>query len=145
MAVADQLASARAAVETTLTDTCTITNDPGGFYNDTFNPADGSLTPSALTTIYSGPCSVRTLARGPGASVELTEDGDQIVGRITYRITLPHFGTEAVAPGQLLTLNSSDDSSLVGKDMTVRHVVEGPWEPSRRIVCEDRISGSRLR
>ena len=139
--IADDLAAARTAVETTLTDACTVTDDPGGYYNDTFNTTTGELTPSAVTTVYTGTCSFRTF---PGDQPAPSDQGGQVLGRLRYRVTLPFDGTQTVAPGHVITCTDSDDSSLIGKTFTIRHVLEGAWEPSRRCDVEDRISGFRL-
>ena len=132
---------ARAQVETTLTDTCTITDDPQGYFEDTFNTTTGVLTSTPPTTIYTGPCSVRTFAGDQPNPVDV---GGQNLGRLRYRLTLPWDGTAGVLEGQVCTITASPGTGFEGRTFVVRHVNQGQWEPSRRCDIEDRISATRL-
>jgi len=135
---------ARGRVATTLIDSCTITSDPQAHYDDTFDPATGTLTPKAgdAPAIYSGPCSVRTYVI---TRPILLDEGEASYLRPHYRVTLPWLGSEAVTEGNQVTINTSTDTRLVGKTLIVFHVIDGEWEVSRRCDCEDRLAGELLR
>jgi hypothetical protein len=139
------LERARQRVLTTLTDTCSITNDPGGHYDDVFNETTGQLDPTGqIVTVYSGVCSVRSMQVSPRVPLH-EEIGGQVLANLMYRITLPAEGTEGVTPGQTVTVTACSDSSLVGRTFIVQRVAEGAWEPSRRLDTEDRIDATRQR
>jgi hypothetical protein len=131
-------------VATTLTEACTIRDDAGGYYDDTFDPSTGKLTPNATTTIYSGPCQVRPLGLGPRREPVETRAGAEVV-QIVYRVTVPWDGTSGVRSGMGLTIDASTDASLVGIVMVIERIAGGDWQPSRRLDCEERVSGFRQR
>jgi hypothetical protein len=139
------LERARQRVITTLTDTCSITNDPGGHYDDVFNETTGLLDSTGqVAVVYNGMCSVRSLQVSPRVPLH-EEVGGQVLANLMYRVTLPAEGTEAVTPGQTVTITASSDSSLVGRTFIVQRVAEGSWEPSRRLDTEDRLDATRQR
>jgi hypothetical protein len=136
---------ARQRVLSTLTDTCQITNDPGGHYDDVFNETTGLLDPTGqVVVVYDGMCSVRSLQVSPRVPMH-EEIGGQVLANLMYRVTLPATGTEGVTPGQTVTITASSDSSLVGRTFIVQRVAEGAWEPSRRLDTEDRLDATRQR
>jgi hypothetical protein len=121
------LAGGRAAAERLMTDTCTITR-PGA---RTWDAASGTYT-QATTTVYSGPCRVRVLT--PGDRTD--QAGEEQVTTWRYLVSIPVTGS--VELDDEVTVNTSADSTLVGRVLRVRQVTRGSQITARRMVCEER-------
>lgn len=107
---AEQLASMRATVDSTLTDACTI----AGQSEPAFDPDTGTYTDTPGDSVYSGPCRL-----GPTeGSDRVVEVGGEPVSLRTYKLRLP-WGTEDIAVDQIVTFTTSNDPHLVGRRFRV--------------------------
>jgi hypothetical protein len=130
MITADQLASMRATVSSSLPDTCTI--GPRG--TRTFNPTTGTYSDVAGTPVYSGPCRIRPQ---PRADI-VVQAGEEPVTLDTYDLTLPWDAT-GVEVDHIWTGVTSSDPDLVGRQMRVTDVRAGSWQLGRRVVLENNL------
>lgn len=134
--VALDLTTARAATETIMVDTCTITLDAAGADDDTLDQNTGALTPPDLdaTTLYTGACLVRPADNVPRA---VSEGGVAIVASL-YEAILPHTAP-AIPPGAVLTVTASEwNASLVDRVFRVRETIEATVHLRRRLLIEGR-------
>lgn len=124
----EQLASMRATVDSTLTDTCTI----GELGATTFDPDTGTYAEGAETAVYSGACRIG-MTQGSDRVVEV---GGEPVSLRTYNVRLP-WDTEGIEVDHVLTVTASNDPHLQGRRMRVIDV-RGMTDPlSRSTTVED--------
>lgn len=123
------MAMARAAAESLMSSSCTITR-PGG--EPVWDDATGTYTDPEPVVTYSGKCRIRPAATwGREASA-----GEADVLLSAFRIQLP-FTATGVDTGQKVTVDSSPDPALVGRALIVRFVPDmGDHITARRLTCE---------
>ncbi|MFJ2579971.1 DUF6093 family protein [Kitasatospora aureofaciens] len=124
------LGAGRAAHQQLMLDTCTITR-PG---TPTLNRTTSVLTLGAATTLYSGPCRLKTQ--------RLPHDRhayERITVTARYEVALP-FGATTTARlqiGDTLTITASGDARLVGRAMSIMAVDFGSTATAWRLTVED--------
>ncbi len=124
------LAAGRAAHQQLMLDACTITRAGA----PTLNRTTSALTPGAATTLYTGPCRLK--------SQRLPRDrhaGERLAEIARYEIALPFDAVTAsrLQVGDTLTITSSGDSRLVGRAMSVMAVDYGSTATAWRLTVED--------
>lgn len=131
------LTTARAQIETLLMlDTCTIRQDTDDNVDDVLDPVTLELTDAGdATVVYTGVCSVRT----QGEREEIAAD-DRAMGE--YIISIPH---DAAVPRESdrVTIDTSQDPSLVGRVFAIRKVVSKTLLVSRKLMCDSVEDASR--
>lgn len=139
---AEGTARIRAASERILTDACTVTREGTAVTSRT----DGSVTRDA-TTIYVGRCLVTAAA---GSDTEEKEPGrkkrteDDYRGRLPVEANSDETGDPGdVAVGDIVTVDTSDDPSLVGRTFRVTQVIAQTYASSRRLVLVAYSAGVR--
>lgn len=108
------LGTARRLVEKHLTDSCRITRDREGVYDDVLDMATGRLLhrPLAPQVVYDGPCLVAPT--GIGQTVE----GARVMERRGYRVRLGH-DAPVILRGDSVTVTQSADPELTGRQLAV--------------------------
>jgi hypothetical protein len=125
------LAAGRAAHQQLLmVDACTITRAGA----PTLNRVTSALTPGAVTTLYSGPCRLKTQ--------RLPHDRhayERITVTARYEVALPFGATTAaqLQVGDTLTITASGDARLIGRAMSVMAVDFGSTATAWRLTVED--------
>lgn len=124
----EELASMRATVDTTLTDSCTI----GTRSAPSFNSGTGQYAASSITPVYTGPCRIG-VAAALGSDAEA---GGEAFRLLVYKIRLP-WDTEDIAVGHILAITASNDPALEGRELQVTDV-RGMTDPlSRSLMAEE--------
>lgn len=125
------LAAGRAAHQQLLMlDACTITRAG----TPTLDRTTSALTPGTTTTLYSGPCRLKTQ--------RLPHDRhayERITVTARYEVALP-FAASPLQPlqvGDRMTITASGDTRLVGRVMTVMAVDFGSTATAWRLTVED--------
>lgn len=115
--------------EALMQDSCTITRAGGG---SSFDPATGTYTDPASTTVYTGKCRVK-----PRNLVDRTvQAGEQQVSLWPFEVSVPVSATD-VDLDDVVTVTGSIDPSLVGRTLRVRSVARGTFLTARRLDCEE--------
>lgn len=112
--VLQHLPDFRASALSLMVDTATVVR-PGG--EPTFDPETGTLTPSAGSTVYVGPCRLRQ----PSPSEAEVIFGDEQLTRTRFMVDLPH-DTAGIAVGDVLTFTASTDPDVTGRRFQVMGV-----------------------
>lgn len=124
------LADMQADAESLMQDSCTITRAGSG--TSTFDPATGTYTDPASTTVYTGKCRVK-----PRNLVDRTvQAGEQQVSLWSFEVSVPVSATD-VDLDDVVTVTGSIDPSLVGRTLRVRSVARGTFLTARRLDCEE--------
>ena len=127
--IADALADGRAAAESRMVDSCTVSS-----VERTWNEATASYTDS-LTTIYSGMCEVKS------ENVEATNADSQgrFVTVVRRTLKLPVVGSEGVREGHRVRIDVCvNDPGLVGNTYVVGAFTGGSFLTARRLpITED--------
>lgn len=137
--IAGSLPFARAATEALFDSTCTVTRDPEGDADDTYDPVTHHITghsPSDATTIYAGPCRIR-----PGLA-RPTMEGGQTVFVETYAARLPVTAVGLRSGDVLTVVWCSTDPQVVGAEFTVDQVDQGSSSVTRPLVLVRRQRGT---
>lgn len=113
-------ATARRLVEKHLTDSCRISRDRQGVYDDVLDMNTGQLLsrPLAPEVVYDGPCLVRPTA--VGQSVE----GARVMERKGYAVRLPH-DAPAFFRGDRIVVTASADPDLIGHQLVLTDSSQG--------------------
>jgi len=120
--VAIPRAPGKAFIESQMVDTCTITRDVRGVYDDVLNEATGELVASgtADTSVYAGVCVVSSVNQGDKVqkSADMAKEYNQ------YRVLVPlSAATGGIRIGDTLTITASVSSlGLVDKSFRVSKV-----------------------
>lgn len=115
-----------------LTDTCAIVRRTPG----AFNTGTGNYAAPSDAAIYSGPCRVSPLS---GLTSRVTVGEEAVINQSKWVFLPP----EATGPTieDVVTVMTSEDTTLVGKEMVVRDVAaqHSPLTAAaaRWLVCED--------
>jgi hypothetical protein len=124
------MAFARAAAESLMTSTCTITRDGDG--ERIWNEETGSYTDPPRVTVYSGKCRVRPAATWGRPA----EAGELRLMLSAFRVQLP-FAVTGVAVDQQVKIDASPDPALAGRTLVVRFIPDmGDNLTARRLTCE---------
>lgn len=115
-----------------MTSTCTIRAKSSGRTTD---PDTGAVAPVAGAVVYTGRCRVRP-ATGPGGDSSVRDVGGAEVFTFDYLVSVP-FSVTDVIEGHRVTITTSPDPSLVGKEVEVQHVDRGEHITSRRLQCAE--------
>lgn len=123
------LGTARRLVEKHLTDSCRITRDRQGVYDDVLEMATGRLLTRPLDpeVIYEGPCMVRPT--GIGQTVE----GARVVERRGYAVSLPH-DAPRFRQGDVVTITASADPDLVDRQLVLIDGTQGATLDPRTVL-----------
>lgn len=125
------LADLRTLLTYTLKDSCTIERRG----EPTFNPGDGSLTPGAVTTIYSGDC----LVMSRDAYTRETSVVMDATTLMSYAAVIPHTAT-TVEDDDVFTATATDDPRLQGRPLRVTGVEMQSEVVGRVLFLEDNLS-----
>lgn len=115
-----------------MTSTCTIRERADGTVTD---PETGEVATVVGAVVYSGPCRVRP-TNVAGAQATVIDVGGGEAFRFGYLVTVP-FSVVGVREGHRLTVDSSPDPDLVGRDLEVQGVDRGEHITARRLSCEE--------
>jgi hypothetical protein len=107
------------------TDTCVVNRVTGR----TLNTSTGVYTPT-LAAHYSGGCVVRP--QSPSSA----EAGQELVEQRGYLVVLPYDEAD-VRPDDIVTVTSTTDTQLNGKQLVVRNVRTDTYNSARKLDCED--------
>lgn len=143
MALLPNVAAARALAESAMVDTCTITRDAQGSADDTLNDVTGELSQPTgdATTVYSGPCLLRTTAALRARS---EDEGGAVLQRRIQAARLPVSAAE-VKLGDVLTVTAAaHDPQLVGRPYRVLDSEVNTFAVTRKVELED-LDGSVVR
>lgn len=110
-------------------DTCVINRKSAGALNTT----TGEYTPTD-TPQYSGSCLVRP--KDPYTAVI----GEELVELRGYLVIIP-YSEEDVAVDDVVTVTSTFDGVLDGKNLIVRNVRADTYNTARKLDCEDNQGG----
>jgi hypothetical protein len=131
-AITAALPELRAHAESLMVDTCTVTRASSGA--PVVDNNNGTVTPAAPRTIYSGPCRVQV----PDAAEKIEEAGGDALSVQAAIISLPVAGSEAVAVGDVVTVTSATfDADLAEVDYVVRGLHRKSHATARRLRCEE--------
>lgn len=134
-ATGPNLATAKAAVEKLMDDTCVITRNPSGLDNAVLDQGTGQLTDDDPVQLYSGRC-LLSAPGGLGVGEGLRERGGAEYLARTYKVSLP-LGTIEFQRGDRVVITSSRrDPLVVGKEMVIKGVISSTFAVSRKLVCE---------
>jgi len=111
-------------------DEATVTRGASG---GTLNPDTGVWTPAAGTTVYDGPCLIRSQS---GAGIDVQIGGTEIRLRQT-QVKFPSDTPVEVDDTVTATVSNYDDS-LVGVPFRVIDIVRDGWQISRVCILEER-------
>lgn len=128
MSLTTILAHGRAAAQQRMLDTCTVRRITAVTTDD----LTGAVTPTK-TVVYSGPC--RFKMAGDGSP---TDGGEVTVAVLSMEVHLPVVGSEAVAHGDEVTVDSAlNDTALVGRTFRVASKQIKSEATVRRISVEE--------
>lgn len=132
MRAAGAVARGRRAAESLMVDACTVTRASSGA--PVVDNNNGTVTPAAPRTIYSGPCRVQV----PDAVEKIEEAGGDSLSVQAAIISLPIAGSESVAVGDVVTVTGATfDAELSGVTYVVRGLHRKTHATSRRLRCEE--------
>lgn len=127
------LGTARRLVQKHLEDSCRITRDRQGVYDDVLDMATGRLLTRPLDpeVVYDGPCLVAPT--GIGQTVE----GARVMERKGYRVRLPH-DAPPILRGDTVTITTSRDPDLEGRPLIAVDSSQGATlDTSCVLNCQD--------
>lgn len=129
MLTQDELDAMRDTSAAALPASCVISRPAG---TPTFNPTTGQYDTPTPTTIYTGPCRVRTL----NSQDMNTTVGDlhETLGR--YICTVPHTAT-GIEVDDFLVVTAGTDLDLEDRPLRVTDVRLSEWQIDRRLALED--------
>lgn len=78
---------------------------------------------------------VPAVVRPSGTSRRTVQSGGDQLDVAAYDVRLP--AGQDVVEGDVLTVTASRDSEMVGRWLTVDHVLVDEWQTSRRVVCSE--------
>ncbi|MER6942494.1 DUF6093 family protein [Nonomuraea sp. NPDC000554] len=128
MSVESVLAAGRAAALRLMRDTCTVDRKDG---DPVLNEETGELVQPYLT-VYSGKCRIK-----PRSSSE-TEWGEHEVTLGQYVAVLPWDADGQIQREDRLTVTTSDDAWLIGRQLEVIGISLAGTSTARRILVEDK-------
>jgi hypothetical protein len=144
------IAQARARIDRSLIDRCTITFDPEGAHDDVLdtNPASPtfgrlSAAPGEPQTIaVDEPCRAKDTRSAFDRENEQEGRGNIVDEPYIVRLstTAPH-----VPLGALITMTLADDPELQDAVLRVQRVVGATYRGSRGLVCQRRLSAEQRR
>jgi hypothetical protein len=128
------VASLREIAESTMVDTCTVTdpatavtvlNEITGVYDETL-PG---------TVAYTGPCRVRSLNGDRGRDAR---SGERNWALLSLEVQLPVSTSAAVRPGMVTELLTAEhDADLIGRRLLVDAVNHSTHSAVRRLTCQE--------
>lgn len=126
------LEAARRVVAKHSTDSCRITRDRQGVYDDVLDMATGKLLARPLTpaVVYDGPCLVTPT--GIGQTVE----GARVMERRGYRVRLPH-DAPPILRGDTVTVRAADPELDARQLSVVDSSQGGTLDPCCTLNCQD--------
>lgn len=131
-AITSALPLLRAEAEARMLDGCIVTRAGAG--PGSVNEADGTVTPPASTTVYSGPCRVQV----PQGVEQDTDSGGEWLSVQAVVVSLPVDGSGGVEIGDRVTVTAcAFDASLVRVDYVVRGLHRKTDATARRLRCEE--------
>ncbi len=130
MSVAQVLGAGRRRAELLMLDTGTITRAGA---EPVWDPDTGAYQPPARTQIYSGRCRVKPQERPIDVQA-----GEQEVAVRRYDVALPHGAPAAITFGDVLRMDTSSDTALIGRDLVVVAVETATARTARWLIVEDR-------
>ena len=132
MRAAGAVARGRRAAESLMVDACTVTRASSGA--PVVDNNNGTVTPAAPRTIYSGPCRVQV----PDAVERIEEAGGDSLSVQAAIISLPIASSESVAVGDVVTVTGATfDAELSGVTYVVRGLHRKSHATARRLRCEE--------
>lgn len=78
---------------------------------------------------------VPAVVRPSGTSRRTVKSASDELDMAAYDVRLP--AGQDVAEGDVLTVTASRDAEMVGRWLTVDHVMVDDWQTSRRVVCSE--------
>lgn len=129
------LSTARAAVTALMVDDFTVTEDPQGADDDSFDYTTATFTPPAndTATVYAGKGKIR-LSGTVGAP---QTEGERTYEATDYIFSAPITSSYVPKVGQVITCTGSvRDATLVGKQWIVTEPLGGTFSVSRKARCE---------
>lgn len=129
MTVTTALAAGRRARQLLMRDTITITRTTG----KVFSSVTGSYV-DTTTTVYTGIGDVKP------RDVEAAEDqaGERQVVQRGFDIALPFTANVQILPDDRVTVDVSDDATLIGRVLTVTSVGHGGRRTAHHLAAQDR-------
>jgi len=125
-------------IESQMIDTCEVTRDTRGIYDDVLNEATGELVKPVDdidSTIYSGKCLIATVDKGdkelPIASMPKMLNG--------YKVIMPNnASSRAIRIGDQLTVTQSTyDDTFLDKEYRVSKIDSSTHHVYRRVLIEE--------
>ncbi|MET0416384.1 MAG: DUF6093 family protein [Actinoplanes sp.] len=120
----DLVAEAQAFAEEGMVDTCTIQHVTGENTD-----ADGNVTPT-YSTVYTGSCRVQQ--QQPYAERNDAGQAYQLLLRLEIQLPMSVTG---ISPDDVVTIVTSRDADLVGRQFSVRDLAHKTDASSRRVQC----------
>ena len=114
-----------------MSSTCTVRAKGDG--DPVTDPTTGAVTYPDGEEHYSGPCRVRP---ANSRSTSTADAGGAVVFPFDYVISVP-FAEADIVEGDVLTVDTSPDPSLVGVVVEVQKVDRGEHISARRLFCKD--------
>ena len=111
------------------TDSCVVKRRTGTVLNQTTG-----VNEPTYTTNYSGPCLVRPL------SAAAVNAGQELVATRGYTVFIPYTEDDQL-PEDLVDITSATDTFLTGKTIVVTNVEGDTYVTTRRLDCEEVVSG----
>jgi hypothetical protein len=118
---ASELAGIRADAQQLFVDACTIERQPTSKLDSIreVERGTGQLIDDPRELIYTGSCSIYPIK---SRRDRFDEFGQGLIFTRQYRVTLPH-SEDDVQIRDIVTITSSDDTQLIGREMEVRDVI----------------------
>ena len=113
-----------------MSSTCTIRAEATG--EPTTDPESGKVTPAEGDIVYAGPCRVRPA----GTVQDSRESGGDELFAFDYQVSIP-FSATGVTEGHRVTIDSSPDPALIGRELDVEQVGRGDTLTARRLACKE--------
>lgn len=129
MSLTSHLARGRVAALQLMVDTCKIERLAS---RGEFDPETGNYSPT-WETLYEGRCRLKN--QGAGGS---SEYGEHEVNLPTYQVVLPYDVSPEIRETDRVTVTSSADAWLVGRQMQVTGVDKTALKTARRLTVQDR-------
>lgn len=126
MSARGALAAGRAAHEQVMLDTCTVRHKTGQALD-----ANDVMVP-IYVTVYSGPCRVKAFRMG-----HQTEAGQVAILMRGYDVQIPWDAPGQILRADILTIDTSDDTWVIGRPLTVNEVEFSGTQTARHIKVED--------
>lgn len=132
---ADELAGIRADATQLFVDACVVERLPTSKTDSTreVNRLTGALVDEARELIYTGQCSIYPIK---SRRDRFDEFGQGLIFTRQYRVVFP-FDTDTIQIRDRVTITSSDDGQLVGREMEVRDVLVSTIEGYRSVTVHD--------